>query len=169
MLLNGTAQIEETATQFPQFATATQPQFPRTVISLSGIHVTEWNSANWGNSNAVSSICNHHATVISENCYQPEWNTCYWMEQRKLRRANGYRNMQLTTCVMWHGVSKTVVPLPTGEPNQRPHEAPFSGFRLITSFCEHYLYLYSYFGFYVARRFISTFAKSRRWSVSWAR
>jgi hypothetical protein len=27
---------------------------------------------------------NRNATAISENCYQPELNTCYWMEQRKL-------------------------------------------------------------------------------------
>jgi hypothetical protein len=26
---------------------------------------------------------NRNATAISENCYQPEFNTCYWMEQRK--------------------------------------------------------------------------------------
>jgi hypothetical protein len=26
------------------------------------------------------------ATATSENCYQPELNTCYWMEQRKLRK-----------------------------------------------------------------------------------
>jgi hypothetical protein len=29
---------------------------------------------------------NRSATAISENCYQPELNTCYWMEQRKLRK-----------------------------------------------------------------------------------
>jgi hypothetical protein len=28
---------------------------------------------------------NRNATAISENCYQPELNACYWMEQRKLR------------------------------------------------------------------------------------
>jgi hypothetical protein len=29
-----------------KLATATQLQFPKTVISLSGTHVTEWSSAN---------------------------------------------------------------------------------------------------------------------------
>jgi hypothetical protein len=29
---------------------------------------------------------NRNATAISDNCYQPELNTCYWMEQRKLRK-----------------------------------------------------------------------------------
>jgi hypothetical protein len=29
---------------------------------------------------------NRSATAISENCYQPELNTWYWMEQRKLRK-----------------------------------------------------------------------------------
>jgi hypothetical protein len=27
---------------------------------------------------------NRNATAISENCYQPELSTCYWMEQRNL-------------------------------------------------------------------------------------
>jgi hypothetical protein len=36
-----------------KLATATQPQFPRTVISLSWIYVTEWSSANWGYGNAT--------------------------------------------------------------------------------------------------------------------
>jgi hypothetical protein len=39
-----------------KLATATQPQFPRTVTTLSWTHVTEWSSANWGNDNAVSSV-----------------------------------------------------------------------------------------------------------------
>jgi hypothetical protein len=29
---------------------------------------------------------NRNATAVSENCYQSELNTCYWMEQRKLRK-----------------------------------------------------------------------------------
>jgi hypothetical protein len=29
---------------------------------------------------------NRNATAISEICYQPELNTCYWMEQHKLRK-----------------------------------------------------------------------------------
>jgi hypothetical protein len=33
-------------------ATATQPRFPRIVISLNWTHVNEWSSANWGNGNA---------------------------------------------------------------------------------------------------------------------
>jgi hypothetical protein len=81
ILLNGAAQIEETGNRnatvisenccqpelntcywmkqrkLRKLATATQPQFPRTVVSLSWTHVTEWSSANWGNGNAVSSIC----------------------------------------------------------------------------------------------------------------
>jgi cytochrome b involved in lipid metabolism len=35
---------------------------------------------------------NRNATAIFENCYQPELNTCYWMEQRKLRKRQ--RNMR---------------------------------------------------------------------------
>jgi hypothetical protein len=46
-------------------ATATQLQFPRTVISLSWTHVTEWSSANCGNDNAVSSFC---AAPFSNMC-----------------------------------------------------------------------------------------------------
>jgi hypothetical protein len=40
-----------------KLAGATQPQFPRIVISLSWTQVTEWSSAYWGNCVAVSSIC----------------------------------------------------------------------------------------------------------------
>jgi hypothetical protein len=40
-----------------KLATATQPQFPRVVTSLSWTHVTEWSSSNWENYVAVSSIC----------------------------------------------------------------------------------------------------------------
>jgi hypothetical protein len=29
---------------------------------------------------------NRNATAISDNCYQPELNTCYWMEQSNLRK-----------------------------------------------------------------------------------
>jgi hypothetical protein len=29
---------------------------------------------------------NRNATATSENCYQPELNKCYWVEQRKLRK-----------------------------------------------------------------------------------
>jgi hypothetical protein len=31
---------------------------------------------------------NRNATAISENSYQPELNTCYWMEQRKRRQRS---------------------------------------------------------------------------------
>jgi hypothetical protein len=48
-----------------KLATATQPQFPRIIISRSWIHVTEWSSANWGNSNTVTSIC---AAPFSNMC-----------------------------------------------------------------------------------------------------
>jgi hypothetical protein len=37
-----------------KLAIATQPEFPRIVISLSWTHVTEWSRANWGNGNATS-------------------------------------------------------------------------------------------------------------------
>jgi hypothetical protein len=33
--------------------TATQPQFPRIVTSMSWTHVTEWSSANWRDGNAT--------------------------------------------------------------------------------------------------------------------
>jgi hypothetical protein len=45
--------------------TPTQPQFSRTVISLSWAHVTEWSRAYWGNGKAVSLIC---AAPFSNMC-----------------------------------------------------------------------------------------------------
>jgi hypothetical protein len=37
---------------------------------------------------------NRNATAISENCYQHELNTCYWMEQHKLRKRQRSYNWQ---------------------------------------------------------------------------
>jgi hypothetical protein len=48
-----------------KLVTATQPQFPRIVISLSWAHVTEWSSANWGNYVTVFLIC---AAPFSNMC-----------------------------------------------------------------------------------------------------
>jgi hypothetical protein len=52
--------------------TATQPQFPRTIISLSWTHVTEWSSANWGNGNTVSSI----SAAQADNSFRKLWLRC---------------------------------------------------------------------------------------------
>jgi hypothetical protein len=38
---------------------------------------------------------NRKATAISENCYQPDLNTCYWMEQRRLRKRQRSCNRNL--------------------------------------------------------------------------
>jgi hypothetical protein len=38
---------------------------------------------------------NRNATAISENCYQPELHTCYWMEKRILRKRQcSFLNMR---------------------------------------------------------------------------
>jgi hypothetical protein len=50
-----TSEIEIKGEGTPRkLATATQPQFPLTVFSLSWTHVTEWSSAKWGNGKATS-------------------------------------------------------------------------------------------------------------------
>jgi hypothetical protein len=44
---------------------------------------------------------NRNATALSENCYQPELNTCYWMKQRKLRkRQRSCLNLRCSVAVI---------------------------------------------------------------------
>jgi hypothetical protein len=64
-----------------KLATATQPQFPRTVISLSWTHITEWSSAYWGNDNTVASVS---AALFSNMCSTQADNS-----SRKLRLRCG--------------------------------------------------------------------------------
>jgi hypothetical protein len=64
-----------------KLATATQPQFPRIVISLSWTHVIIWSSANWGDCVAVTSIC---ATPFTNKCSTQADNS-----SRKLRLRCG--------------------------------------------------------------------------------
>jgi hypothetical protein len=66
-----------------------QPPFKVTWISYAQMKLTVMACRFWilgrGHTKKTG---NRNATAISENCYQPELNTCYWMEQRKLRKLH---------------------------------------------------------------------------------
>jgi hypothetical protein len=81
-----------------KLATATQPQFPRTVISLSWTHVTKWCSVNWGNCVTVSTIC---AAPYGKMCSAQAYNS-----SMKLRLRCG---CQFSWCALGLGVVTSVL------------------------------------------------------------